>query len=79
MNHPGCKVKATAHWEQALDVLKDGPEEIRKAVSNAFRFITDTVELHPNLICPYCSDPLAEAAAAVSAGVAVATDRSDRK
>jgi hypothetical protein len=79
MNHPGCKAKATAHWEQALDVLKDGPEEIRKAVSNAFRFITDTVEMHPNLTCPYCSDPLAVAAAAVSAGVAAATDRSDPK
>jgi hypothetical protein len=79
MNHPGCKVKATAHWEQALDVLKDGPEEIRKAVSNAFRFITDTVELHPSLTCPYRSDPLAVAAAAVSAGVAEATHRSDPK
>ena len=79
MNHPGCKAKATAHWEEALDVLKDGPEEIRKAVSNAFRFITDTIELHPNLTCPYCSDPLASADAVVSAGVAAATDRSDRK
>jgi hypothetical protein len=79
MNHPGCKAKATGHWEQALDALKDGPEEIRKAVSNAFRFLTDTVESHPNLTCPYCADPLAVAAATISAGVAAATDRSDRK
>jgi hypothetical protein len=79
MNHPGCKAKATTHWEQALEALKDGPEDVRKAVSNAFRFLTDTVEMHPNLTCPYCSDPLAVVAATVSAGVAAATDRSDPK
>ena len=75
MNHPGCKAKATSHWEQALDALKDGPEEIRKAVSAAFRFLTDTVETHPSLTCPYCSDPLAVAAAVFSTGVAAASER----
>ena len=76
MNHPGCKTKATSHWEQALDALKDGPEELRKAVSAAFRFLTDTIETHPNITGPYCSDPLAVAAAALTAGVAAATDHS---
>ena len=74
MSHPGCKAKATTHWEEALDALKDGPEEIRKAVSNAFRFVTDTIESHPNLTCPYRSDPLSVAAVAITAGVAAATD-----
>ena len=78
MNHPGCKSKATSHWEQALDALKDGPEEVRNAVSAAFRFMTDTIESHPNLTCPYCSDPLSVAANAITAGVAAATDRSGR-
>ncbi|HEY6476661.1 MAG TPA: hypothetical protein VI456_08755 [Polyangia bacterium] len=75
MSHPGCKGKATGHWEQALDALKDGPEEVRKAVSNAFRFMTDTIETHPSLSCPYCSDPLAVAASVVTAGVAAAVDQ----
>lgn len=79
MNHPGCKMKATSHWEQALDALKDAPEELRKAVSAAFRFLTDTIESHPNLSCPYCADPLAVAAVAITAGVAAATDRSGPK
>jgi hypothetical protein len=59
--------------------LKDAPEELRKAVSATFRFLTDTVETHPNVTCPYCADPLAVAAVAITSGVAAATDRAGRK
>jgi hypothetical protein len=72
MSHPGCKSKADTHLKQALDALKGAPEDVRKHVSAAFRFITEVAETHPELQCPYCSDPVALAAAALSA---VSTDK----
>ncbi len=70
-----CKSMADSHGTQVLAALKDAPAEIKKRVSEAFRFIKETAETHPNLSCPYCSDPVAVAANAASAAVAAVADR----